>query len=58
MSAEELKALRTMKKKTKLAAKKREREEAETAAMPGMDHKERKAAKKRRRPSLRRCYVL
>ena len=42
MSAEELKALRTMKKKTKLAAKKREREEAETAAMPGMDHKERR----------------
>ena len=49
MSAEELKALRTMKKKTKLAAKKREREEAETAAMPGMDHKERKAAKKKKK---------
>ena len=47
MSAEELKALRTMKKKAKLAAKKREREEAEAAAMPGMDHKERKAAKKK-----------
>jgi ATP-dependent RNA helicase DDX18/HAS1 len=49
MSAEELKALRTMKKKAKLAAKKREREEAEAAAMPGMDHKERKAAKKKKK---------
>ena len=49
MSAEELKALRTMKKKAKLAAKKREREEAEAAAMPGMDHKERKAGKKKKK---------
>ena len=49
MSAEELKALRTMKKKAKLATKKREREEAEAAAMPGMDHKERKAAKKKKK---------
>ena len=49
MSAEELKALRTMKKKAKLAAKKRERDEAEAAAMPGMDHKERKAAKKKKK---------
>ena len=49
MSAEELKALRTMKKKAKLAAKKREREEAEAAAIPGMDHKERKAAKKKKK---------